>query len=131
MTCIRAIPKSWLSWGFDLYLEDEPLLSLDVAWLREGGQFLWDGRQHDLTRETLWSGDFTLTADGQVLARATKDSAFMRRFTVRVDEREMTLEPRSWLTRSFRLVEAEAVVGSIVPDHPLSRSKIGIVWGLY
>jgi hypothetical protein len=67
-------------------------------------------------------GDFLLTADQQVLARATKESIFARRFAVRLESRELTLRAPSCLLRRFELIEQGSVVGVIVPDHLLTRA---------
>ena len=95
MTQMRARPRHWFSWGFDLYLGGEFLVRLDMSWLRERGRFTYEGREYRLSREGLWSGDFLLTADEQVLARATKGSAWLRRFVVRTGQRELLLIARA------------------------------------
>jgi len=122
MTQIQARPKHLFSWGFDLYVDGEPLAGFDMSWLREGGRFACDGRQYHVSREGLWSGDFLLTADLEVLALATKESAFARRFVVRTGDREMILEAAFVFARSFRLVENGSVVGYVMPDHFFTRA---------
>jgi hypothetical protein len=121
MTQMRARPKHLFSWGFDLYLDGAFLVGFDTSWLREGGRFTYEGRECRLSREGLWSGDFLLTADEQVLARATKESAWVRRFIVRTGQRELMLTAASAFARSFRLVEGAALVGAIKPDHFFTR----------
>jgi hypothetical protein len=63
-----------------------------------------------------------LTADQEVLARATKESAFVRRFVVRTGDRELILEPAALFARSFRLVENGLIVGYVIPDHLFTRA---------
>jgi hypothetical protein len=63
-----------------------------------------------------------LTADQEVWARATKESAFVRRFVVRTAERELILEPAALFARSFRLVENAMIVGYVLPDHFFTRA---------
>jgi hypothetical protein len=122
MTQMRARPKHWFSWGFDLYLDSAFLVGFDTSWLREGGRFTYQDRAYRLSREGLWSGDFLLTADEQVLARATKESAWVRRFIIRTGQRELILEATSAFTRGFRLVEGAASVGGIAPDCLFTRA---------
>jgi len=122
MATIRARPKHLFSWGFDLDLDGTSLASLDMAWLREGGRFLWSGTEYQLSREGLWTGDFLLTADDRVLARATKDSAFVRSFTIQLDGRELLFRAAAWLSRRFELLDGDSVIGEIVPDHFLTRA---------
>ncbi|MBM4027524.1 MAG: hypothetical protein FJ280_19275 [Planctomycetes bacterium] len=122
MIRIQARPRHMFSWDFDLYLEGELLAGFDMAWLREGGTFTYGGREYHLTREGLWSGEFLLMSQQQVLARATKESAFVRRFLVRSGDRALALEPASPFTRRFQLLENGAVIGSIVPEHWFTRA---------
>ena len=122
MTQMQARPSHLFSWDFDLYLEGEFLAGFDMSWLREGGRFTYEGREYHLAREGFWSGDFALTVDEGVLALATKESAFTRRFVVRVGTRELVLEPASLFGRSFRLVENGSAVGHVLPEHWFARA---------
>ncbi|MEN6428998.1 MAG: hypothetical protein ABFE13_26925 [Phycisphaerales bacterium] len=122
MSTIRAAPKHLFSWGFDLELDETSRITLDMAWLREGGRFTWSGTDYRLSREGPWTGDFLLTADDQVLARATKDSVFFRSFTIRLDGRELLFRAAAWLFRRFELIEGDSVIGEVVPDHFLTRA---------
>jgi hypothetical protein len=122
MAQIRARPRHLFSWGFDLYLDGELLTGFDMAWLREGGQFTWDGTEYQLSREGLWSGDFLLLTGDEVRARATKESAFERTFVVRLDERALRLEAASVFSRSFRLSEHGVMIGRVTPDHFFTRA---------
>jgi hypothetical protein len=122
MSAMRARPKHLFSWGFDLDLDGTPLVGFDMAWVREGGRFTWAGREYRLAREGAWSGDFLLTADEQVLARATKDSPFVRRFAVHVDGRELALQAAAWFTSRFELIEGDTMVGRVVRDHLFTRA---------
>ena len=119
---IRARPRHLFSWGFDLHFDDASVVGFDVAWLREAGRFDWMGTEYELRREGPWVGNFLLMANGQVLARATKDSVFARRFTVHIDGRELTLRAAAWLVRRFELIEEQSMVGEVTPDHFLTRS---------
>jgi hypothetical protein len=94
---------------------------MDMAWLREGGSFVWQETAFTLTREHLWSGEFLLRRGEGILARATKPSPFLRRFDIRLGERTLRLEAAFAFTRCFRLVEGDAVVGTVEPDHAFTR----------
>ena len=121
MAMLEARPKGWLSWRFELCAGGRAIVSMDMAWLTEGGSFVWEGVEYGLSREGLWSGDFVLQAGGDTPARAAKPSAFLRRFDVHVGSRHLTLEAASALTRKFHLVENGSVVGAVTPLHPFSR----------
>jgi hypothetical protein len=122
MAIIRAKPRHAFSWSFNLDIGGAPLVSFDMDWLREGGRFTWAGTEYRLLRAKAWAGDFLLTADRQVLARATKESIFARRFTIHLEGRELTLRAPSCLLRRFELVERGSVAGVVVPDHLLTRA---------
>ena len=121
MARLRAEPRNLFSWGFDLYADESLVTTMDMAWIREGGTFTWQGTEFTLTHEHLWSATFLLRTEDQTLARAAKTSPFLRRFDVYWNDRTLTLEAVSPFGRSFRLVENDSVLGTIVPDHPLAR----------
>jgi len=119
---IQARPRHLFSWGFDLLLDDGSAICLDMAWFREGGRFAWDGTEYQISREGFYLGDFLLTADGQVLAAATK-GLLSRRFSVRMGDRELELRAASWLSGRFELVEQGTVIGEVARDHFFTRSS--------
>jgi hypothetical protein len=59
-----------------------------------------------------------------VLARAEKPSLFCRSFIIRYKERSYKLTAESVLRRAFVLFDGEHQIGSIVPEHPFSRSSV-------
>ncbi len=116
MAQIQAKPKNLFSWGFDLYESGNFVLTMDMSWLREGGHFEGGGLQYTLSRESVWSGDFLLQANGQTLASATKPSVWMRRFIVHFDGRELSLSAASVFMRRFVVIENDTIVGEIAPN---------------
>ncbi len=122
MTAIRARPKHWFSWGFDLDLDGTAWVTFDMDWLREGGRFTWASTEYRLSREGVWSGDFLLVAGERVLAHATKENPFVRRFAIDIDGRELVLQAAGWFTPRFELIERDTVVGRVVRDHFFTRA---------
>lgn len=118
---IRARPRHLFSWSFDLLLEDGSPVCLDMAWLREGGRFVWAGTEYQMWRRGFWASEFALEVCGQVMAVARKDF-LARRFVVRLADREMELRARWWFSRWFELVEQGAVVGEVGPESLFGRS---------
>jgi hypothetical protein len=115
MMHIDAVPKGVFSWGYDLTMGNAPLVSFDVAWARERGSFDWEGIEYELSREVPLFGDFVISDRGGVIARAGKDSAFLRAFTVRFGEREFRFRAAHPMTRRFVLEEQGNAVGEICP----------------
>lgn len=120
MNRIRAKPTHYFGWCFNLYLAEQLLGTLYMSWYRERGRFVLNGTEYSVSRERLWSGDFLLAAGEQILASASKQRS-VRRFTVRVTDRELTLEAASPFTARFQLVEHGYVVGGVARDHLFSR----------
>ncbi len=121
MLHIDAVPKSVFSWGCNLYLDDAPLLSFDMAWVSNQGSFQWEGVDYTLYRQSPWFGGFVVSDGSGIFARATKDSAFLRAFTVHLGDREFRLAAASPLSRRFVLKEGENTVGGIDPAFVFSR----------
>jgi hypothetical protein len=89
-------------------------LDMSILWFREGGRFEWDRVHYTLAREPFcWSGDFLLRANGQTLASATKPSFWLRKFIVRIDQRELVIKTPFFITRRFVVLENDSVVGQI------------------
>ena len=125
MIHIDAVPKSMFSCGYDLYLENAPLVSFDTSWALERGSFQWEGASYDLYRESPWFGDFVVSDGSGAVVRATKDSAFVRAFTVQFGDRGFSLRAAHPLTRRFVLEEQGNVGGEICPKTIFSRKCRG------
>ena len=113
---LTATPKTWYSWDFavarhDPWAEARALRSdsaptvahIDVSAWREKGVLNVEGINYRVYRESAM-GDFVLTRDGAVLARATKPSAFHRSFTLDYDGKQYTLCAKAAFRRAFALL---------------------------
>jgi hypothetical protein len=118
---LKAKPSSLFSWAYDLYEDEKLIAQMGMSWFKEGGRFVWEGGEYQLSREGLWSGSFLLQLDGRTLAEATKVSPFFRCFDVRVGERTLMLKAASVFTREFHLIANDTLVGSVAPDGFFSR----------
>ena len=123
MSRLEARAKHLFSWGFNLHTEEGFLATMDMSWLREGGEFRWQGQIYTLGRESWMTGDFLLQTNGHTEARATKESAFLRKFHIHTDTRELVLRAASPITRAFCLLDKSREVGRISPHHPFTRSS--------
>ncbi len=123
MNHLSAQPKHLLSWGFNLFDRQQQLITLDLAAIREGGAFNWNGAAYTMKRESWPAGDFLLMNQGETLARAHKPSAFTRSFHVQAGRRRMELKGASPFTRKFVLTDRGAIIGTISPNHPFTRAS--------
>jgi hypothetical protein len=118
---LKARPSEFFTWDYELFDDDRRVTQMYVSWVREDGDFVWEGGEYQLSREGLWSGNFFLRLGDQTLAKATKVSLFQRCFEVRIGEQALTLKALSVFGREFYLIENDAVVGSVSPDGLFSR----------
>ena len=114
-------PKSWSSWDFTVEDADGTLANIDVSWWREKAAVTIEGQPYRVYREGAMSGDFVLESGGDIIARATKPSAFRRAFELRHDGRTYTLRARGAFRRAFVLEHGSREVGSLVPTSWFGR----------
>jgi len=93
---------------------------IDVSAWREKGVLNVEGINYRVYRESAM-GDFVLTRDGAVLARATKPSAFHRSFTLDYDGKQYTLCAKAAFRRAFALLDGTREIGALVPDSAWTR----------
>jgi len=135
MTMLTAAPKKWYSWDFvvarhDARAEASALRSdnaptvahIDLSAWRETGVLNVEGINYRVYRESAM-GDFVLTRDGAVLARATRPSAFRRSFTLDHNGRQYTLRAKAPFRRAFVLLDGTREIGSLVPDSAWTRKS--------
>lgn len=103
---LELVPKSWLSWDFDVLENGETVAQVDMSSWRERGEITVLGKPHKVYRDGM-TGPFLLEADGAVVARAIKDSAFTSSFTIEHAGRDYVLGKTSWLGGTFALMEGE------------------------
>jgi hypothetical protein len=118
---LTAKPQSWLNWDFTLVRNGESLADIDLSFWREKGGFTVADTSYRTYREGLLSGAFILEANGAVVARAHKPSAWTRRLVIDFDGTELELRPQSAFGRGFQLVRNGRAIGSLVPQGFLSR----------
>ena len=117
---LRAVPKNWFSWKFEIFDGEVCVTNLDLAWFREEVEFAIQGRTFEIGREGVMSSVFLLREDGRTIASATKPSAFRRSFDVVFDQTGYIFQRvLGWplCGRRFELAEGSQVVGSIHPVH--------------
>jgi hypothetical protein len=121
---LKAIPKSWFSADYKVLENDDVIAIIGLSLLREAGELNIKGSAYRVYRERLLSGAFIIEANGAMLARAEKPSAFYRSFIVEHEGRKYTLEAESVWTRKFVLSEAGRQIGAVYPEHCMTRKAV-------
>ena len=119
---MRIIPKAWYSWDFDVVGGDRTLARLDLSCWREKADVRIEDVNHRVFRERAMSGDFVIERGGQVLARATKPSAFRQAFLVNFNGKTYSLHRPSVWRRAFALLDGEQQIGSVSPNSVWTRA---------
>ena len=118
---LRLVPESWLTWNFEVLEDDRKVTEIKTSTLPESGMFSIDGSKFRAYREGMFSGEFLLEKDGQLIARAEKPSAFRNAFSIQYSDRKYMLKKESWAGRSFVVCQGDLEVGSIRPEGAFSR----------
>lgn len=127
---LRAAPTAWYSSNFRLFQNDTEVGLLKLARLKERASFAVKEVEFEMYREGL-IGDFVLSFQGNILARADKTSVLTRTFEITVEEQRYVLEAESSMQRAFQLRAAEAgedgetdgnnMLGRIAPEGVFTR----------
>ena len=121
---IEASPKHLLSNDYVLRSGGATLAVLGVSRWRERAEFERDGFTWQLYRESMFRGRFVLQRGDDVVARATKPSAFRDRFEVEFGQVAFTLRKVSAFSRRFGVFVGEQQIGGIAPASFFSRTVI-------
>ncbi|MBN2216561.1 MAG: hypothetical protein JW719_04210 [Pirellulales bacterium] len=118
---LRAHPKSIFSWNFSITKGSVLVANLTMNWMGERGSLDVHGARYDLYRQGWLHGAFVIATDRLVVAQAGKSSPFVRRFDVAYGHHRLCLTARSPFTRAFGVYDESGEIGSIYPDHFLTR----------
>lgn len=99
------------------------MADIDFAHIREKGDVEIDGMVCRMYRDG-FLGDFVLEAQGHILLRAQKPSAFVRSFDLTYDHKHYQLKAASPFRRRFVLIEGNAIIGTIYPVSLFTRRAI-------
>jgi hypothetical protein len=113
---MEAIATGIFNLKFRLVGQNQRLLGeLETSLWTSNGQLELEEGTYRLYREGWFSGEFLLELNGEVIARATKPSAFRNRFEIETPDRQLVLLKPSSINRRLIVVEGEKEVGSIYP----------------
>ena len=118
---LKVVPKSWFSWDFRVLDGERSVAEIEFSRWSEKGRLILGSASLDVHREGWMSGAFVLQADGVVVARAEKPSAFHRSYAIECGEKRYTLRAESVFGRAFVLLDGTKVLGSVSPEGLFSR----------
>ncbi len=120
-TVLTGIPKSWITWDYELRDKSTLVATLYLDWMVERARCTIFGRSWDLGRESWYSGAFFVKQAGRVAASAAKPNSLLRSFQVKFDAKVYRWEAESAFVRAFRLLDGEQVIGSMRPENVFTR----------
>ena len=113
---LEAIPSNFFATRFHLQQDSRLLGEIETGLWREKARLELEDGTYELYREGLFSGDFVLERNSEVVARASKPSVRQSRFEVQLPDRRLVLSKPTWSwRRSFSLFDGEKKIGSIGP----------------
>jgi hypothetical protein len=112
---LEAVPSNIFSSNFRLEEEGRLLGEVGASLWRDKGTLEIQDGTYELYREGQFVGDFVLEHNGNILARASKPSAFRNRFEVELPNRRLVLRKLGALSRRFGLFDGEKQVGGVYP----------------
>ncbi|MBI3117345.1 MAG: hypothetical protein HYZ00_01575 [Candidatus Hydrogenedentes bacterium] len=95
--------------------------TLSMSWLGESATFRFNEEKYYLARRHLFSGEFLLQRDGQLLAAARKTS-FLRRFEVDTSQQRLMLRAASPFSSNFKVEVGGTEAGQVASQRWFSRS---------
>jgi hypothetical protein len=112
---LEAVPSNIFSSTFRLEEQGRLLGEVNASLWRDKARLEIQDGTYEFFREGQCGGDFVLEHNGNILARASKPSAFKNRFEVELPNRHLIFRKKAVLSRSFALFDGEKQVGSVYP----------------
>jgi hypothetical protein len=112
---LEAVPSNIFSSTFRLEEEGRLLGEVNASLWRDKARLEIQDGTYEFFREGQFGGDFVLEHNGNILARASKPSAFKNRFEVELPNRHLILRKTAALSRNFALFDGEKQVGGVYP----------------
>jgi hypothetical protein len=112
---LEAVPNNFFSSNFRLEEEGRLLGEVSASLWRDKATLEIQDGTYQFYREGQFSGDFVLEHNGNILARASKPSAFRNRFDVELPNRRLVLRKVAAFRRRLGLFDGEKPIGSVYP----------------
>jgi hypothetical protein len=117
---VTCLPQSICSWNYRVLGLPGGEGATVMNYLSEQGNVSLGGVTYDVVKKGLFSGEWSLQGQGEIVAAARKPSAMFRSFTVTFGGGGLTLQAQSPFSRVFQLLNSERVIGEIRPAHPFT-----------
>jgi len=121
---LTCIPRSLISWDYQVSGLSSGLAELGYDYLTEQGDISFSGAQFSVRKHGFMSGHWSLDQEGKSCADAIKPSAMFRLFEVSTDEVQLTVKAQSAFTRCYDIISGGHVVGTIQPAHVFTRRAL-------
>ena len=105
-------------------VSDNPVGSVKMSNWKEKGEVYITGKKAKFYRENMFTGDFVLKHDDQIVAKAQKPSAFYNRMEITIGENLFVVQPESWFSQSYLVMHNEEQLGVIKKEGWFSNSAI-------
>lgn len=116
-----CIPQSFCSWDFRVLGVPSGPAALAFNFFTEQGSISLPGAEFSVRKQGWLSGHWSLERAGKICADAKKPDALFRSFEVRAGAVRLTVRAQSAFTRSYDIIAADSVVGTIRPAHAFTR----------
>jgi len=120
---LQAIPDGWLSRRFVVLRNGQPAAAMAPDPFASQADLNVEGQPYKAYRESGW-GDFVLSCNSLILARANKDNCLLRAYALMCSGKAYSFYAASPFTREFVLLDGQSQIGSICPESPFSRQAI-------
>ncbi len=121
MATFELTPHNVFSQDYKVEVDGQQLADITQAWLIQGGQLTYAGKQYKLYREES-SGAFLLEEQDRIIARAKKN--FTPSFDINYNSAQYTLTAKV-RERTSTLEQGTQIIGSVDPKKKsLSRKSI-------
>jgi hypothetical protein len=120
---LHASPVRWFSQDFRVSADGREICTLDLAAMRSRGQFDVEGERYEIAARGIVPQRYRLERDGRVLAEVSRDGVLSRAYTIRAEDRSLTLRG-TLMRRRFDVLHGDLHIGAIRPVRLAGRSAI-------
>ncbi|HWB59436.1 MAG TPA: hypothetical protein VG733_08090 [Chthoniobacteraceae bacterium] len=119
---MKCIPQSLFSWDFSVLGGAAGGAQLNFNFFTEQGSIRYGADEYEVRKHGAFSGEWTMENGAGTYARAVKPNPFTRVFNIQEPGGAFQLKAVP-LMRSFDILHNGAEIGSIAPEHFLTRAS--------
>ncbi|MEI2431149.1 hypothetical protein RDV84_13055 [Lysobacter yananisis] len=118
---LECTPHSVFSWNYSVSGLQLGTAELTFEPLSDRGAIAIDEVRFDIRKQGWLDASWTLERDGNTVATAKRRGMLGRSFDLTHTGTVLLLKPQTLLVRDYHLLLGDTVVGTIEPEHPLTR----------